>query len=174
MVHDGVFLDDAVEGLEYQTITQSGFTDAEGTFRYMEGETVRFFMGGIDMGEAMAQPVMTPIDLVPDATDETHPMVTNMIRFMQTLDMDGDPDNGITLPMPVMGELRGTNIHFDMDPLEFEQNPDVVMFMDALSMIDAAFEGRAMVSIDQAQSHMRGTLQRMMGQPMTASGSDNP
>ena len=38
----GVFLDSAVEGLDYRTATQTGVTGAGGIFRYAEGETVTF------------------------------------------------------------------------------------------------------------------------------------
>ena len=33
----GVFLDSAVEGLKFETTTQSGFTDMDGTFYYLNG-----------------------------------------------------------------------------------------------------------------------------------------
>ena len=38
----GVFVDDPVQGLRYQTATQSGTTDAQGRFRYRSGQTVSF------------------------------------------------------------------------------------------------------------------------------------
>jgi hypothetical protein len=76
----------------------------------------------------------------------------------------------------VMEELRGRLIQFDMDPDEFEQNAHVTMFMNTLGMMYPEFEGRSMVPIDEARSHMRGTLvwmmeQPMMGESMMCSGS---
>ncbi len=98
VVNTGVFLDSAVEGLHFKTATQSGFTDAAGTFFHMDGETVQFHMGDVLIGEAPAEPFITPVDLIPGATDETHPTVINISRFLQTMDMDADPSNGIFIP----------------------------------------------------------------------------
>ena len=81
----GTFLDSPVAGLSYEIETHSGTTDQNGTFFYLEGETIRFILGDVYMGQATAAPQMTPIDIVPGATDSTHPAVANMIRFMQTL-----------------------------------------------------------------------------------------
>ena len=38
----GIFADAPVQGLGYKTATQSGFTDAQGQFKYKTGETVEF------------------------------------------------------------------------------------------------------------------------------------
>ncbi|MDP2722208.1 MAG: hypothetical protein Q8O72_05595 [Bacteroidales bacterium] len=160
--NQGVFLDSPVSGLDYQTETQSGTTDAAGHFQYLDGETIMFSMGDIVMGEAMASAVMTPVDLVPRANDETHPTVTNMIRFMQTLDEDGNPENGITLPPHLTDELRGRMIHFDMNIERFENNIDVQMLMDTLSSLHEAYAGRTMVSVETAQAHMRNAMRGMM------------
>jgi len=91
----GVFLDSPVAGISYETETHSGTTDTNGTFFYMGGEMIRFNLGGVFMGQAAAASVMTPLDIVPGATNTAHPAVTNMIRFMQTLDIDNNPNNGI-------------------------------------------------------------------------------
>ena len=157
-IQEGVFVDSPVQGLHYETNTQSGTTDANGKFFYMEGETVTFSMGDLVLGEALAAPVMTPIDMVPDATDETNPTVTNMIRFMQTLDEDNNFDNGIFLPPYVMEELRGRQIDFNMDPAEFENNVDVQMFMDTLRAMHASYADRMMVNEEDAQLHMRNAM----------------
>jgi len=47
----GIFLDSPVQGLEYQTRTQSGITNEKGEFNYLEGETVTFLVGGFGAGD---------------------------------------------------------------------------------------------------------------------------
>lgn len=158
----GVFLDSPVQGLHYKTETQSGTTDVDGSFQYMDGEMIMFSMGGIVLGGTMADAVMTPISMVPAATDETHPMVTNMLRFIQTLDLDNNPENGITLPPNILDELEGRPIYFDMDPDEFEHNVDIQMFMDTIHELDENYAGRMMISIGDAQNHMSNTMMDMM------------
>jgi hypothetical protein len=52
---------------------------------------VTFSIGGITLGSAVGQPQLTPIDLVPGAIDATDQQVTNILRFVQSLDADSDP-----------------------------------------------------------------------------------
>ncbi len=162
-VNTGVFLDSAVEGLYYETTTQSGVTDMEGTFSYMDGETVRFYMADVLLGEAPAEPFVTPLDLVPGAIDETHPTVTNISRFLQTMDMDADPSTGIFIPGSVITEMQGRHIDFNMPTEDFEIDTEVNMLMDTIGAMDPAYAGRMMVSTDAAQTHMGDTLDRMPG-----------
>ena len=162
-VNTGVFLDSAVEGMYYETATRSGVTDAAGTFSYMDGETVQFSMGDVLIGQAPAETFMTPVDLVPGATDETHPTVTNIIRFLQTMDMDADPSNGIFIPESVVNEMQGRHIDFNMSPQAFEMDTDVSMLMDTMGALDPAYAGRMMISSEAAQAHMGETLAGMPG-----------
>ncbi|MCP4231508.1 MAG: hypothetical protein GY771_15365, partial [bacterium] len=46
----GTFIDSAVEGVTYTTDTQSGTTDSTGTFIYLPGEIVSFYIGDILIG----------------------------------------------------------------------------------------------------------------------------
>jgi hypothetical protein len=167
-LNTGRFVDSAVEGIYYQTATQSGFTDAQGTYTYMDGETIRFSMGDVVLGEALAQSVMTPMTLVPGAQDETDPAVTNMARLLQTMDYDNDPSNGIMIPDAVETEMFDRHIDFDMTPEAFAQDPDVTMLMDDLADMDPAYAGRMIVSAEDAQAHMGQTLADM---GMSADGS---
>lgn len=88
----GEFLDSAVEGLTYQSGSNpSGTTDANGTFTYTPGETLTFSVGGVVLGTLPdGASVITPFDFGVAAT-------VNIARFLQTLDADGDPSNGIDL-----------------------------------------------------------------------------
>lgn len=154
----GVFLDSPVAGISYETETHSGTTDANGSFFYMDGETIRFMLSDVFMGQAPAASVMTPIDIVPGATNSTHPTVTNMIRFMQTLDIDNNPNNGITITQQVRNELQGRMINFNQGIHEFEHDPDVVMFMDTLNTMNMFGDHREMVPVEQARDHMDETM----------------
>jgi hypothetical protein len=164
MILEGAFLDSPVEGLGYWTETQSGVTDAEGRFMYMEGETVIFHVGDIVLGEAPAQPVMTPLDLVEGAMDETHPMATNIVRFLLTMDADMDPSNGITILEEVSEQMYDHTIDFEMDP-------DVQSCMDTLNDMNLFDHMLMMVSIEDAQEHFRGTLNSMMSDHGNMMGS---
>lgn len=108
----GVFLDGAVEGLSYSSGEKAGFTDPDGLFWYEDGKTVTFKLGDILIGEAPANQTMTPVDLVQGATSYSHPTVVNIIRFLQTLDEDSNPYNGIRLTENVRYSARGVSVDF--------------------------------------------------------------
>jgi hypothetical protein len=151
----GTFLDGPVSGLHYETDTLSGNTNAEGQFHYMEGESVNFGIGNMMFGHAMGNSVITPMDLVPDANEVSHPTVTNMVRFMLTLDSDGDPNNGIHIDNAMRFAAYGRSFNFDMPMSAFESNPDVLDFINQMPHTSH------MVSTGTAQEHFQGTLDDM-------------
>ena len=59
----GHFVDAAVGGIAYETPSLSGVTDANGTFEYRPGETVRFLLGDLLLGESAGKATITPFDL---------------------------------------------------------------------------------------------------------------
>lgn len=129
---EGVFLDSAVEGIGYNTDTKNGLTDSDGTFTYQEGEIIKFTIGDILIGQALAKEILTPIDLVEGANDETNPTVTNICRFLQTLDNDNNLDNGISIIEAVRNAAKGEAINFDVNQIEFENDQNVQQTVNTL------------------------------------------
>ncbi|MDV6321453.1 hypothetical protein, partial [Chromohalobacter sp. HP20-39] len=74
----GVFVDAPVAGLHYVSGNLSGTTDAAGHFNYVLGQMVTFSVGGVTIGSAAGQAVVTPLALVPGATGVTNDTVTNI------------------------------------------------------------------------------------------------
>lgn len=109
----GRFLDSPVEGLIYRTATQEGTTPSSGEFQFMEGEKVSFFVGEIKIGEAIGQEILSPIDIAatPDATINSLE-VKNIAAFLQTLDADKNPDNGIKISPEAVAVLPVEQIDF--------------------------------------------------------------
>jgi len=159
---EGVFLDSPVEGLEYETATRSGMTDEDGTFLYHEGDTMRFYVGDIVLGEAPAQSVMTPVDLVDGATDETHPAVINMVRFLQTIDDDMNPENGITITESMTNAMVDYMIDFNISPDVFEYDLNVMVIMNIINEVDPSDHMRTMVSTEDAIDHFSNSMNNMM------------
>lgn len=93
----GVFIDSPVQGLSYETAARRGITGADGSFIYVAGERIIFSAGGIVVGATTGKAEITPIDLASGAKGTSDPRVVNISRFLQTLDEDGDPTNGIVL-----------------------------------------------------------------------------
>ena len=114
----GEFVDSAVSGLSYRTDALSGTTDANGTFAYFPGETVTFSLGGIVLGSTQGQATLTPVDLVPGATDTANSTVVNICRFLQTLDADGNLVNGIQITPAIIAAIEAyvaANPGLDLD-----------------------------------------------------------
>jgi hypothetical protein len=150
----GQFLDGPVEGLIYWTSTQKGMTDSNGTFKYIPGEQITFAIGDIIIGTGVAQPIMTPVDLVPGAIDVTDSTVTNICRFLQTLDENGNHDDGINIPGAVLNEARNRTIPFTADPAVFENNSDLLGLLDALNSAQIFSDGNhSLISAEEAQAN---------------------
>ena len=113
----GVFVDSTVACLHYETPTFSGTTNSAGEYDFLPGETVTFSIGGIVLGSAAAGPVVTPLTLVSGATDPTDPVVTNIVRFLLTLDDDGNPDNGISISATTTAAAAGLSVDFTIADL---------------------------------------------------------
>ncbi|QJR80763.1 pectin methylesterase [Alteromonas pelagimontana] len=93
----GVFVDSPVAGLGYQSDSVAdGQTNENGEFFYFRGEQLTFHIGELTFPAAPASSVMSPLDMF--TTDNAfHQSVVNTLRLLQSLDTDGDPDNGISL-----------------------------------------------------------------------------
>lgn len=113
----GQFWDSRVKGLHYKTTTQEGTTNANGEFQYRDGEMVTFSLGDLKFNPVPAQSRITPFDLffiTPplggdffkaffDLFDNNHPAdafehTVNLLIFLQSLDINGNPDDGIEIP----------------------------------------------------------------------------
>jgi len=153
----GVFIDSPVEGLSYASATLNGTTDADGAFSYETNETVTFSIGDITLGSTSGAAVITPVDMVNGATSETDPVVTNIARFLQTLDDDGNPDNGIMISNTVSNLAAGKNIDFMLSTSDFENNGNVQTVVAELTASTSA-GARTLVTATQAQTHLNGSL----------------
>ncbi len=125
----GVFVG-PVAGLSYDTATLSGLTNAKGEFKYKQGETVTFSVGGIILGSAPAAAKLSPFNLfnmTPPATElalrtelSTRKDVTDFDRaaniafLLVSLDNDANQDNGL--------DLTGWNSALAAATLDFNAN----------------------------------------------------
>jgi len=146
----GIFLDSLVEGLKYETPTFSGTTNSAGEYDYMLGETVTFSIGDIVLGTVNAGPVVTPLTLVPNATDPTDPVVTNIVRLLLTLDDDGDPNNGISISSATSGTAAGLSVDFTAADLSAD--------IGVSGLLSALPGSPTLVDATIAQTHFSETL----------------
>jgi len=140
----GVLLDSPVANIGYKTDSSEGLTDDKGQFPYLPGETVIFFLGGLNFPAVVATGIVTPENIA--AGDSI--TQTNILQILQTLDADGNPDNGISI-------IDGANTAFtdttlDITSAEFDSN-----VVTELAIID---DGLSLVNEAQADAHFNNTL----------------
>lgn len=153
----GQFIDSAVEGLEYQSGSIRDLTSSDGSFRFEQGSSIRFFIGDIVLGEGTPSDVMSPLNIVAGSPGVTDDHVLNIARFLQTLDTDNDPTNGITISAFARQQAIGKTIDFNVTAAEFAANGNV---QTVVSLLTASNDGgpQLLVSADEAEAHLRESL----------------
>jgi len=165
-LQSGTFVDAPVAGLAFATPSFSGTTSAGGAFSYQPGETVVFSVGSIVLGSATGRSVVTPLHLVAGAADVTDQSVTNICVFLQTLDEDGDLNNGIKINNRTAAVVAATagGLNFNQTPESFAADATIVALLAALNLNNAAgftsneTGGRVLRSAAEARAHMLATL----------------
>ncbi|MEN8174350.1 MAG: hypothetical protein ABFS23_01215 [Pseudomonadota bacterium] len=165
-VQRGQLFDGPVEGIRYQAGGRVDFTDAEGGFFFREGYSVFFFVGDILIGEGKAKSIMTPIDLVPGASDVFEPAVINIVRFLLTIDDDAEPENGIQIGELVHLRAEQRSMDFEQSLTDFEDDGAVQIVTAELTAVTSAGP-RSLISLETATRHFSRTLQNIGSPPVS-------
>lgn len=145
-----------VSGLKYQTPTMSGLTNGRGEFRYRHGEAVTFLVGHLVLGTIRGAPRVNLAQLAKRVAGNIGKLhdasVTNLARFLLTLDQDGDLENGVNIA-PAVHDIVGSRvIPFDNPPIvvaagvggadRFDNDPVVVDLLKALNATAGVFTAK--------------------------------
>ena len=157
-IKTGIFTDSPVKGLFYETDTQSGLTNELGEFKYLEGETVTFKLGGSVLGVSQAQDIITPFTITGvkaltkqkeitntflNQTPNSFEKAINIATLLQGLDQDGNEANGIDLG-DAHTLLSGITIPLLVKASGFESNTqynqarNIMQTLHSVRFIDAA------------------------------------
>lgn len=146
----GVFLDSPVINIGYRTETLDGVTNSLGEYEYIEGETVTFFIGDLELPPVAATGTVTPLNLA-GRDDTSDPTVVNIIRLLQTLDEDGNPDNGITITDAA--KTVATQVDFELSIIDFESSSAVTNLVS-----NSGSSNTVLISQSEAVAHFEDTL----------------
>lgn len=149
----GKFVDSAVAGIGYRTETQTGVTNAAGEYDYREGETVTFFIGDLELPPVLARGVITPLNIA-GTDDSTNSVVVNIARLLQSLDADGDPSNGISIP--ANAATIATEVDFNLPIVDFAANSAVTSLIANSGSVTTTI-----VSEDAAISHLDNSVDQV-------------
>jgi len=159
----GVFVDAAVEGLDYTTTSGiTGQTDANGLFYFDPGDTVTFKIGNLVLGSAKGASQITPVDIVPGGTVSDR-RVVNMLILLQTLDEDGNLNNGIKInsATKTVVSANANNINFNQEPESFAVDPSIRSLLTTLNGTAGTFTDkstmgdRVLRKVSDALEHFR-------------------
>jgi hypothetical protein len=151
-VKQGVFVDAPVEGLGFVTTSGlAGTTDANGIFNYLANDRVTFSLGSVNFPAVVAGGVVTPLDLV-GASSANDPGALSIARLLQSVDSDGNPDNGITVNRSKLASTIS-------QPADWSKLNDVQL----AAMLSAGTAG--LRSESQARTHLSSQLTAISKDP---------
>jgi len=142
----GQYIDAAVNGVTYNCGNQDGVTENNGTFTFEQGKSCIFTLGNIVLRELKPDQLEDKIIVVEDNI--------NNARLLQTLDNDGNADNGIDITKNVLNAISSSGASIvpvgDSELGSFFQNIE-----------GAEGYNGAMVSIAEAQQHLAQTASEL-------------
>ena len=150
----GYLVDSAVANADYDCTADGSYdktTGADGSFTCTNMAQVRFRVGNLVLGEIHALPSdkhVFPQDLVGVARDTgvNDARVIAMAQLLQSLDSDGNPENGIAIAQEKKAAVAETERAF---------NPaELTVYQDSASVVYRPTHA-------QAQQHLEQTLQSM-------------
>lgn len=155
--YTGIFLDSVVDGLNYKTASQSGQTNGLGEFTFQEDEMITFSIGGIELPSTPAALYLTPLELY-QTNDINKIEVVNLLRLLQSLDLDGDASNGIEITEST--HQLAANFNIDFSASNFDQK-----VAELVSQSGAA--NQELISATMAIEHFQLTLSQISNNNLT-------
>ena len=168
VVRTGTFIDSAVAGLDYQgNTTAANRTDDEGQFSYRPNETISFAIGDLELGSAVGAEMLTPLSVTDGAASADDQRVVNKLILLQSIDADGDLNNGIQITDSIREEvsLNAGVMDFDQATADFRASLELVLetLEEAGAFSDTDPRARSVVTAAEALEHFsRATGERVV------------
>ena len=94
----GTFSGSPVSGLNYSgSLSGARVTGDDGRYQYAAGEMLSFSIGTLALGSAVGAETLSPMNISDGAASPADVQVSNKLVLLQTLDADGDLNNGIQI-----------------------------------------------------------------------------
>ncbi len=149
----GVLVDSPVSGVSWESSSDlSGTTDDQGTFQYLWFDDVTFSIGGIVLGTVPGAPVISPVELT-GSNNPTDQAALNMLVFLQSIDADSDPSNGIQVSDAA--RVNAAGIAFDFHSADFATQ--------IAAVVAIIVPGNTVVSENDALNHFYNTYAALGG-----------
>ncbi len=179
--YNGKFIDSAVAGVSFVCDSVSGITDANGVFGTCPaGSTVTFSIGGLVLGSSAATDdnIFFVTDIVEGAerTDTDNPDVLDIAVLLQSLDSDGDPSNGITVPAEA-AEIMDTLVE---DGTSISDVQVTLLTTELVTELVTIYPDVTVVTVEEAEANLvesveeieDGTITPPPAEPIVPTGSE--
>lgn len=150
----GKFLDSAVNNIDYKTQTKQGKTNANGEFEYLRNERITFSIGDLEFPTITANKIITPLNLA-KSSSTTDPAVINIIRLLQSLDKNNNPEGGIEITETA--KQSAAPVNFFQDTSTFETEAALINLVSN----GGQDSNNGLVDINTAVSHLNTTIQNL-------------
>lgn len=150
----GTLNDSKVAGVSYSCGSNSGLTTGDGEFSCRsDSDNFKFSIGSVTLGSIKTANLkdftVYPADLVgSDRTDTNSSKVTNILQILQSLDSDGNPNNGIVITKATREALA------KVATLRLDSNNTTKDDLNATVLK----VGRELIKADYAVAHYEDTL----------------
>ncbi len=182
-VLSGKLIDSPIAGFNYETDSQSGITGTDGVFQYKGGETISFSIGDYPVAiDIQPGQLLTPYELMHQRLYVSNFRVINFTRFLQTIDKDRNPDNGIEIDHELVGGALEA-FHQENDEIEdaldlFNKFEYVEGVIEKINEIDDSVDDLKIVSVEDALNHLNESLRKYsqllgLGSPVPVLGSSD-
>ncbi len=150
-LNTATLMDAIVAGLEYTTTSGlQGLTQTDGSFQYLEGDTVTFKLGNVVIGEIAMNDIADQQVFLQDIadvsrTDVNNEYLENMAVLLQSLDVDNDAYNGIVITQSMRDAFSDDD--FDLATITESDLRDII-----------ESTGREAITEDAAMKHVQDVL----------------
>lgn len=155
----GVLTDAVIAGVRYVTSSgATGFTNDDGELNFNEGETVKFYIGDVQLGDEIeAKERVTPLDLA-----ETENARLNLLVFLQSLDGD-DNDDKLQISTATTDALKNQSINFDQPYNDFKNE----------AIVKTVIPEEKLVNEEDAKAHFQATFYKDIAGTWEINRTDN-
>lgn len=155
----GVLTDGIISGVTYITSSgATGVTNEKGEFKFNDDEKVKFFIGGVQLGDEIeAKERVTPLDLA-----ETENARLNLLVFLQSLDGD-DNDDKLQISTATTDALKNQSINFDQPYNDFKNE----------AIVKTVIPEEKLVNEEDAKAHFQATFYKDIAGTWEINRTDN-
>jgi beta-glucanase (GH16 family) len=123
-----------------------------GTFEYLSFDNLTFSVGDIILGTTPGAPVISAVELT-GSSNPTDQAAVNLLVFLQSIDADSDPSNGITITDSA--RVNASGISLDFHSVDFATQIEAV--------VTILVPGNTVVSETDALNHFYNTYAELGG-----------